>query len=308
MDNTNIFTSLEKYTGENFLTQCLAEVISHLLNVESDRAIGIELLNKLCAVNALHSFRIEESITIVTQHAIDTSILDMRVSSTDKEFYIEVKDMAAVDPDQLKKYKAVLQSSSAPNTGLVLLTRVSVLDTDHQGIPNKCVLWSEIHSCVEKLNCHEPISTYLVRSLRTYLEDKGMSMNKVTWEYERGVLALNALMQMIDNAIVGISSRISQGSGRARTYTGLYFEGGEYWCGISNHEPLLVIFEIGSPLKHDVKKVKKPSNRFHQENNNLYYELSLEEIHFHYLDADKQAEEINKFVKESYVEAQKMRK
>ena len=306
MASENLFSALEKYTGENYLTETFVYLIKYLL--EADRALGIEILTKLCATGSKILFADYEPITLTTQETIEKGILDIRVASANKEIYIEVKDNAIVDPEQLQKYKDFLQKTGAQYKVLVLLTRYSVDYEDHYSIPDKFIRWNEVHGWIRNLKSKDLISSYLINSFKMFLEGKQMSINKVTWEYERGVLALNNLMQMIEESIIAVPARISRGGGRGKGYTGFYFEGGEFWCGIYNFEPLSIKFEIQYPNRFDRSKLKGSIESMHESNGILYLELQLEEIHFFSLDAEKQKEEISKFVKNSYTYLQKVKK
>lgn len=315
MSEVNIFTNLERYTGENFLTQSLVYLIKHLLNTQTDRHIGIEIINKLCCTDINFPFEDNESIDIVTQETIKEGRLDIRIlSSTNKvirkdikNIYIEVKDTSDVYPEQLRKYKKDLQRSEALYKVLVLLTRYSIDEKDHQNIPDKFILWNEVHGWIKGARSDDPISSYLIDSFKMFLEGKQMSINRVTSEYENGVLALNNLMQMIERAIIGIPARIGRG-GRGKGYTGYYFEDSDFFCGIWNHEPSSVKFEIECPKKFDRDKLKESIYSMHEGTGILYFDLPLEDIHFFSLDADKQMEEITKFVKNCYNYSQKLRR
>jgi len=56
-----------------------------------------------------------------------------------------------------------------------------------------------------------------------------------------------------------------------------------------------------------VKLVDTPSYSVREDKDLIWFRLSLEDTHFFSLDKDKQLEEITKFVKIAYAEAQKMR-
>ena len=132
-----------------------------------------------------------------------------------------------------------------------------------------------------------------------------MSIQKVSWEYINGVPAFNNLLNMIEVAIQSASLPIYAKSA-GWDHKGFYLENKEFWCGIYYNNHLVVTFEIMDKKKFNVKLVETPNYTIREGKERLWFRLPLEDTHFFSLDKDRQLEEITKFVKTAYAEAQKM--
>ena len=311
MPSENIFSALAKYnsaTDENYLTEAFVFVINSLL--EREQPIGLEILTQLCVENNAFSFNADEVISVSTQQATEQGTPDIKVWSPSKLIYIEVKDSSPVDPGQLKRYKKDLESSSAIIKKLILLTRYPVDLREHQGIPDKHVYWREVYKWLENIKAKDPVSVYLIEQFKYFLEEKQMSIQKVGWEYINGVPAFNNLLNMIEAAIQATAIPFYRTYPRpaARESKGFYLENSELWCGIYYENHLDVVFEIQHHKeKFNTKLIKKPLYPLEEFKGMWGFHLHLEDIHFFSLDKDKQLEEITKFVKTTYAEAQQMR-
>lgn len=308
MPSDNIFSALAKYnsaTYENYLTESFVFVINTLL--QQERSIGIEVLNQLCGIDSESSFNVDEDVSISTQEVTEQGTPDIKASSANKLIYIEVKHDSAVDPEQLKRYKKDLESSSVALKQLILLTKFPVDFNEHQGIPDKHIRWFEVYNWLTNVMARtkDPISVYLIDSFKSFLEVKQMSIQKVNWEYINGVPALNNLINMIEVAIEGASLHI-HGKSAGYYFRGFLLENKEFWCGIFYSEPLLVRFEIEDKKKFDIN-ILEPTYTIWEDNTRYWFQLQLEDILFFSLDKDKQLEEITKFVRTAYKEAQQMR-
>jgi len=310
MPSENIFSALAKYNSaidENYLTESFVFVINTLL--QQEHSIGIEILNQLCVENNEFSFDTDEDISVSTQEVTEQGTPDIRVSSLNKVIYIEVKHDSAVDLEQLRRYKEHLKSLSAPIKRLILLTKYPVDFNEHQGIADKHVRWSEVHIWLANVKPQDSVTAYLIKQFKSFLEVKGMSIEKVGWEYINGVPAFNNLISMIDAAIkdaeIPFYSAYPKSAGW--DFKGFWLENKEFWCGIHYNNPLVVTFELIDKEKFNAKLVETPSYTVKQGKERMWFRLPLEDIHFFALDKDKQLEEITKFVKTAYAEAQQMR-
>lgn len=310
MSGENIFSALAKYnsaTDENYLTESFVFLLNSLLTKE--RAIGIEVLTKLCFNDDEFSFGKDEAITISTQEVTEQGTPDIKVSSADKLIYIEVKDCSPVDSGQLKRYKKALESSSADIKRLILLTRFPIDVSEHKGIPDRDIRWFETHNWLKDTGAQDPISVYLIESFKSFLEGKKMSIQKVEWEYVNGVPAFNNLINMIEAAIKDAKISFHRTYPRAAAWNSKAFwlENKRFWCGIYYEEPLVVILKAFNKEDFDRGKVENPSYPVKEALKSIWFQLFLKDIHFFSLDNDKQLEEITKFVKTAYAEAQQMR-
>ena len=307
MSDENIFSALAKYnsaTDENYLTESFVFVINTLLRQE--RLIGLEILNQLCFGNDGVSFDTDEDISVSTQEPTEQGTPDIKLSSPSKLIYVEVKHDSPIGPEQLKRYKKQLDSSSVGIKRLILLTKFPVDFDEHQGIPDKHVRWFEVYNWLTKAKAKDLVSVYLMESFKSFLEAKQMSIQKIGWEYINGVPAFNNLISMIEAAIQGASIPIYRKS-VAWEYKGFYLENAELWCGIVYEDHLVVIFET-QDKKFNTRLLDASSYPWRESRAGLVqFLLNLEDKLFFSLDKDKQLEEITKFVKTAYAEAQKMR-
>lgn len=261
MVNGTIFSALEKETGENYLTEAFVFLINSLLVRE--RPLALEFLTYLCTENNEFSFDTDENISVTTQEIIEQGILDIKISSFGKQIYVEVKDYSPVSIGQLKRYRKHLESSSAPIKRLILLTRFPVDLTEHQGIPDKHICWFEVYnwlvSAEDKVK--DSVSTYLIKSFKSFLEVKRMSIEKVGWEYINGVTAFNNLINMIEAAVKNIGIPFYKKLPKAARWDskGFWLENRKYYCGIYYNAPLTVIFKAFNKKDLNIDNVKSPS-------------------------------------------------
>ncbi len=309
MSGENIFSALAKYNSaidENYLTEAFVFLVNSLLVRE--RPVGLEILTQLCVKNNEFAFNIGEDISVSTQETTEQGRPDIKVSTPDKLIYIEVKHDSPVDPQQLERYKKALEPSMARIKHVVLLTRFTIDFEEQEERPYKHVRWFEVYNWLTnaRTRAKDPISVYLIESFKSFLEVKQMSIQKVGWEYINGVPAFNNLITMIELAIQGIPLRIHQKSA-GWDFKGFYVESTEFWCGIYYDNPSVVTLELIDKKKFNVDLVEEPSYEVREGRERLWFRLPLEEIHFFSLDKDEQLEEITKFVKKAYADAQKMR-
>ncbi len=309
MSGENIFSALAKYNSaidENYLTESFVFVINSLLARE--RPIGLEILTRLCVENNEFSFDANEGISVSTQETTEQGTPDIKVSSPDKLIYIEVKHDSPLGPQQLARYRKALESSTATIKHIALLTRFAIDFEEQEERPYKHIRWFEVYNWLTnaRTKTKDPISGYLIESFKSFLEVKQMSLQKVEWEYIKGVPALNNLVTMLEVAIQGASVPIYSKSA-GWDYKGFWLDNKKYISVIYYDNHLLITFEIADKLKYNKALLKKPSYELREGRDRLWFRLPLEDIHFFSLDKDRQLEEITKFVRTAYTEAQQMR-
>lgn len=307
MPSENIFSALAKYNSavdENYLTEAFVYLINHLLSKE--RPLGFEILNKLCVKNSEFCFDEDEHVSVSTQETTELGTPDIKVSSPDKLIYIEVKHDSPLGYQQLERYKKALESSTKPIKHVALLTRFAIDYQENEERPYKHVRWHEVYNWLEKSKAQDPVSIYLIESFKSFLEVKQMSIQKVGWEYINGVPAFNNLINLIEVAIQGASLRIHQRSAGSE-WKGFYVESNEFLCSIYYDNPLFIIFEIPVKKNFNAKLLDASIYPLKEDKYSIRFQMDLEENHFFSLNKDEQLEEITKFVKTAYKEAQQMR-
>ena len=278
MAQQDIFSALVKYnsaTDENYLTEAFVFLINALL--EQDPAIGLDILANLCVTNGEFEFSEDEDIRVTTQDVTEQGTPDIKISSPHKLIYVEVKDSSPVDTSQLRRYRKQLNSSNTMTKRLALLTRFPIDDTEHKGIPDKCIRWFEVHNWLAAVrqNAEDPVSVYLIESFMFFLEGKGMSIEKVAWEYANGLAALKNLIDMIAEAIR--EARLSfYRKAAAWDSKGFWLEDKKYWCGIYYHSPQTVVFKASHKKNLEVARVPNPSFPVKETHASILFQLDLE--------------------------------
>ncbi len=306
----NIFSALARYnsaTDENYLTEAFVFLIKSLL--QQERAIGLEVLTKLCLKGDEYCFGMNEKITIKTQVQTEQGTPDIVISSPDKLIYIEVKHDSNLGYKQLNRYKKELESSEVSCKKLILLSRFSIdVEENQLKCCDRHVFWYEVYNWVAagRAKTRDPICTYLMESFNSFLEEKQMSIQKVSWEYLNGIRAFNNLINMIEVAIkdvgIPVHTRIAAWDSKA-----LWLDRKKHWCGVYYDQPLVVVFKTFHKRDLDMKRVEAPSYPVKEALESIWFQLQLKDKHFFSLEKDKQLDEITEFVKTAYKEAQQMR-
>ncbi len=307
MNTENIFSALSKYSSsqdENYLTESFVFVLNELLRRE--RQICLDILTKLCIKDNEFSFDIDEDVLVTTQEVTDVGIPDIKILTPDKLIYIEVKDSATVHRNQISQYKKALELSTANFKHVVLLTRFAVDFKEQEERPYKHIRWYEVYNWLANAKAQDLVSIYLIESFKSFLEDKHMSIEKVGWEYINGVPSFNNLINMIDVAIKGASLHVHQKSAGWASKA-FWLEKKRYWCGVYYSAPLVVIFKAIHKEGLNPELLSTPTYPIKEAHSSYWFQLKLEDIHFFALDKDRQLEELNKFVRTAYAEAQQMR-
>lgn len=292
MMSENVFSSLSKCgsdVDENYLTEALVLVTKLLL--ERKPATGLDMVNLLCSQHPEACFSDPKSVLISTQVTTDMGRPDIEISGEDTLVYVEVKHDSPLGLDQLERYKAQLQESRFPNTRLVLLTRSrnSSFDTTLQPGDYHHIYWYEIYNWLHKVDTQDDVCQYFVHSLMDFLEEKRMSMKRVTWEYIQGIPALLNLTDMMETAITEVMPGIKLTRTAGWNWRGSYLPD-DYWFGVRYAQPLVVVFE--NNRGYDPVTYKR--------------DLNLEERHFFSLDKDEQFECLVEFLRQASENAQEV--
>jgi len=288
--NENIFSSLSKYSSganENYLTEALVFVTRLLL--ERTPAAGLDMVNLLCGLSQETWFSDPKSVHISTQVTTDEGRPDIEIRGKDTLVYIEVKHDSPLTSGQLESYKTQLDKAASPNTRLVLLTRSrnSAFETTLQPGDYHHIYWYEIYNRLSQTDTQDDVCQYFVQSLMSFLEEKRMSMKRVTWEYIQGVPALLNLTDMMETAIAEVMPGVKFTRTAGWTWRGFYLPNG-YWFGIRYTQPLVVVFENNNGKSPTYKR-----------------DLNLEKNHFFALNKDEQFECLVEFLQQASASAPK---
>lgn len=243
--NDNIFSSLSRYNSaadENYLTEALVFVTKLLL--ERNPTKGLELLNLLCCQREGALFGNPDSVLISTQVTTGAGTPDIEVRDENTLVFIEVKHDSPLGPNQLERYSGQLVESGVPSTRLVLLarSRLSIVETTLQPSDYSRVYWYEIHNWLSEVDAEDEVAQYLVEGLKDFLEEKRMSLKKVSWEYMQGVPALLNLTNMLESVIAEVMPGVKVTRTAGWNWRGFYLPG-KYWVGVRYDQPLVISFE-----------------------------------------------------------------
>ena len=116
--------------------------------------------------------------------------------------YIEIKHDSPLHTGQLEDYHKLLSNSGIPCCRLVLLTRSrsSLTETvlPRQDFHHVC--WYEVYEWFAALDTGDAVCQYLIADFRSFLEQKDMNLQKVTWEDGQATLAQLNLSDMLKAA------------------------------------------------------------------------------------------------------------
>ncbi len=246
---TNLFTSLNRWASgqsENFLTEAFVQLLNRLLaNAphEFDSLIGSLTRNKVKSHDGNRS-----DIQIRSQASTELGSPDIEISGPNIHCFVEVKDGAPVDPDQLRRYSEVLSSRVEQTRCLVLLTRYRPPPINQPFLVEP-VRWSHVAEWLGEFRAERQIddaTAYLLDQFLGFLEDKGMTAEKVGWELIAGLDQLVNLKVMMQEALV------SAGAYRVWTSYGGDFSGAAmpdrdtnssaYFLNIWHSDPGRIIF------------------------------------------------------------------
>jgi hypothetical protein len=187
----------------------------------------------------------------------------------------------------------------------VLLTRFAV-ELEGGAKPDKHVRWFEVYNWLAEAEPEDPVSKYLVQSFIAFMEEKQMSIQKVSWEYIEGVPALTNLMNMIQVAMESLSLPIYQKTA-GWDWKGFYILDSEHFYGIYYERPLTVVLEIQHKGQYDLETLKETETRYPLEETQraILFLLDLESTHFFSLNKDEQLDLITNFLRERLEVAQK---
>ncbi|MCP4142544.1 MAG: PD-(D/E)XK nuclease family protein [Chloroflexi bacterium] len=282
----NIFITLAKYASqqeENFLTEAFVYLLDVML--EKDSSSGISILKEISGAKSHNWFSEKQTISITTQITIEKDRPDIAITiGNEKIIFIEVKHDSKLGEKQLERYYSHLENSHYTAKQLVLLTRSrnSIQETNLDKTKFHHICWYEISSWLSEIESKNKTVTYLIQQFIGFLKDKEMSMEKITWEYIRGLPAMKNFLDMLGAAISEANPELTTKKTIGWTWGGYYLEG-NIFLGLRFTDHLLLSFENDTGNKPTFIK-----------------SLHLEENHFFSLSAGEQLELLVTFIQESY--------
>lgn len=287
--NNNIFLALYKFSvnaPENYLTEAFVFLLKEILMRNSSS--GLSIIQNLSGLDLSNSFTDPSAIELTTQILLESGRPDIEIRlAEDILVYVEIKHDSPLHKDQLENYLSKLKKSGVPSTSLVLLTRSrqTMLETTLQPADYHHKCWYEIYDWLKEAQAQDVISSYLIDQFLTFLEDKRMNLQKVTWEYSEGIASLLHLVDMIEAAIQESRPGIKIKKSGGWNFRGYYI--GDFWCGVRYDHPMIFV----------VERWTKNTPLFKRE-------LDLETLHFLALTKNEQFEKLVGFIKNTFEEGQ----
>ena len=308
MSDTDLFSALSKYDAsnspENYLTEAFAFLLRHLLVDEP--SVAVALLNDLCGADDKFKFRREESraITVETQVTTDQGRPDMAIRAPNHLVYVEVKKDSPLGTTQPERYGAALDNDAAEHKRLVLLTRLATEVPARGRRPDRCARWFEIYDWLDKAELKKPVSAFISREFRGFLEECHMALSRVGWELGPGLLAFSSFGAMLQAAIERAGLKQHAGSLRGTSrFFGCTLDSPKYWVGIYYQKPVSLCFEFckGCSKAAKGRAMKEcPDGATTYEATGFALDLEDENVHFFALGKERQLEAVSRFLKECH--------
>ncbi len=236
--NSNLFLRLHKWAkhqDENFLTESLAVVLEHLLVLAP--TAGKALVAKLTG-NFIGVSDDADSIEIRTQVVEERGRLDLEICTVNRRVWVEVKVESGLGPGQLEKYSGMLRNKSDEQNRLVLLTRYPEEDSSADPDIRK-LRWFQFADWLESemnaISLASDTANFLAQQFLDFLEERGMTIERVEHYMPEGIRALSNLMNMLNETAVACNVPVKPTTGWG--YVGLILDRGKYYVTLGFEEP-----------------------------------------------------------------------
>ncbi|MDH3988135.1 MAG: PD-(D/E)XK nuclease family protein [Gammaproteobacteria bacterium] len=266
MTQPSLFKTLSKYgstEAENYLSESFVALINILLEQCPDA--GLHLLNRICGLTGQVKFDNPDLIELSREVPVGDGRIDIEIRSGSEILaYIEVKHDAALANGQLEYYKEQLNKSDIDHKTLILLTR-SLASRQETTLPENeyhHICWYDVHGELTSIKnkIDGEASIFLIDEFLTFLEEKHMSLERVGWEYIKGVPSMVALMDLLEVAILEAAPEVNLRKTGGWSWLGFRLDR-EIYCGIRYADSLVVVFEnnqgIDPTYKHDLDLEKE---------------------------------------------------
>jgi hypothetical protein len=291
--NKNLFAALSHYgltEEEDYLTESFAYLLRLLCERMPDDAL--RLLNKLSGVLPLHPINSINGINITTQKTLlKSGRVDMAIElESDTLVLVEIKHDSLLAKGQLESYHHALDKLEKDNYRLVLLKRHKDkgIEIGLKGDQFQRVTWYEIHKWLRVIKNADDLSRFFIKEFQNFLEEKNMSLRRVSWEYIQGIPALLGLRNMLEAAKDEVMPDLHLRKTQGWTWVGLYIDY-NFFFGVRYEKPLVVVYE----------------NNFGYISTTSKSSIDLESKHFFSLTADEQLGVLIDFLKQASVEVER---
>ena len=299
----NIFSSLGWWASaqpENFLTESFARVLEVLRDDAPEEFSRVVVGLTDGAIRLSHSTVSE--IRIASQVQADKlNYPDLEIAGEGFTLWLEIKDSSQMDVGQLRRYSELLAKKQYTQVALVFLSRWRTPLPSLPGLKPP-VSWTQVTDWLNEIdwsNRQKSIAHYLVGEFTGFLGGKGMSVEQVGWELQRGLPALVNIREMIREALEALGAK-KPWAASGYTYSGYSVTGKNVkkqvlYCVVSYNRPDEVRLLVTESLltdttkpqwdRHDTPGFMKKSLMFNRE-----------DVHFFVRSADSQRTCIEAFI------------
>lgn len=280
---------------ENFITETFAYVLRYLISKEPKAAVL--LLDIITNGFLIISENEIASVDIKTQLSTESGKPDLVISTDNHLVYIEIKVDSDFGDCQLERYRKQLLLSGVLNTRLITLTRYPFMNSGVCEAPDFSFRWHHLPDYFHKLHISGNVSSFIVSEFINLLKNRGLAMDKVSWEIISGIRSFIALIDILAEALA--AKKVSNiKNSAALEWRGFYIENKRFFVGIYFDNPGLVVMNTEVPLSEKAtKKVtlgKLESGGWRNE-----LDLTSEDIHFFARSKASQIQCLEQFVEES---------
>jgi hypothetical protein len=301
----NLLVALHKYAhqqDENFTTESFVHLLRHLQVHDPDMACV--LFSVLTDQHLLVTQDDCRTLAITTQQKHEQGVTDIIIRGPDKYVIVEVKIESQPGWKQLDRYNELLGGRPEKFTFLVLLSRFPV-DPAEVEKTGAHVRWNRVARTLKdgrKTLVHST-SMFLVEQFLDFLRERGMAVDKVSWELVRGMESLKSLMSEIYEATAtskDIKKRAVGGNAQSNGI-GFSIETTVCWAGIYYSKPQTVLFEAYKIARSAAEKLR--IGRVESQGKGVFkwvneLDLESEAVHFFALSPDNQQRRMEEFIRE----------
>lgn len=298
-ENNNLLLKLYKWAdrqGENFITEVFAHLLRHFLQFEPE--IAVSILDKITDSRLHMNLEQTGRVLIKTHPSTDQGRPDIEIRYHDFLIFIEVKVDSDFDDKQLSGYRSELAKSGISETVLTTITKYPYAhyqkDTEEQ--PDVDICWHQIIDWIKDKQLDYDTSRYLANQFIELLFERGVAMEKVSWELKEGLNSFRNLIAMLSEVVASLT--IPAHKVHSWDYYGYYTNDNKFFIGIYFASPDFVTVNTEVALKKGTKgnpPIGKITGGYWQ--NDL--ELGSEEVHFFSREKPSQVVCLEQFIKVS---------
>jgi hypothetical protein len=298
----NLLTKLQKWAvhqEENFVTESFVHLLLHVIKYEP--AIALKILDKVSGSKlCINSSQIQH-VRVRTQPYTQQGRPDIEIRYHDFLLFVEVKINSDFGKNQLNQYKKELSKSGMASTVLTTITKYPFVSYKNAFLkkPNIDIRWHEISDLIYMEKCTDAVSQYLLDQFVGLLSERGIAMDKVSWELKEGMISFQNLIGLLGESLDSIKIPVRRVT--SLDWWGYYTTDKKLFFGVYLDNPDIVTINSEEvKFKKNVNfKINPLVGRFNGDRWQNDLELSSEEIHFFSRSKASQIECLEKFVKES---------